>query len=137
MDIFYQLKPLINNLNNTTSVITREKTTEQKKQVIVRTNTSFISPSSIEESSGSNSPYSFDDILTDNDKERIDMVYDNSAVNSQGVNNTYSLDLNLSKKEILELVKYFFSIYTLNQDEATELKRKIKNYSTEVFIILK
>ncbi|KAL6594914.1 hypothetical protein U3516DRAFT_566798 [Neocallimastix sp. 'constans'] len=131
MDIFYQLKPLINNLNNTTSVITREKTTEQKKQVIVRTNTSFISPSSIEESSGSNSPYSFDDILTDNDKERIDMVYDNSAVNSQGVNNTYSLDLNLSKKEILELVKYFFSIYTLNQDEATELKRKIKNYSTE------
>jgi len=132
MDISYQLKPLINNLNNTSSVITREKVDESKNQIVLKNNASFIAVSSDEpSSSNSSSPYSFDDILTDNDKERIDMVYDNNTVNSQGANNTYSLDLNLSKREILDLVKYFFSVYTINQEDASELKRKIKNYSTE------
>jgi len=128
MDISYQLKPLINNLNNTNSVTTRA--VEPKNKVVLKNNTSLNASSSLDEASSSNSPYAFDDILTDNDKEKVDMVYDVSAVNRQGVNN-YSLDLNLSKSEILDLVKYFFSVYTISQNEASELKHKIKSYSTE------
>jgi len=133
MDISYQLKPLINNLNNTISVTSREKAVEPKNQVVLKNNTRLNASSSLDEPSSSSSPYAYDDILTDNDKGKVDMVYDVSAVNRQGVNN-YSLDLNLSKSEILELIKYFFSVYTISQNEASELKRKIKNYSTEVFI---
>jgi len=141
MDVSYQLKPLINNLNNTSLVTTRDVTTKSKAlearpPALLNNKLSFCSNNSSNDGSATDnsqvgSPFSFEDILTDNDKERVDMVYDNSVIESQGINNTYALDLNLNKKDILELIKYFFSVYTIKKEEAQELKYKIKNYSTE------
>ncbi|ORX59909.1 hypothetical protein BCR36DRAFT_342003 [Piromyces finnis] len=136
MDVSYQFKPLINNLNNISTVTTREIIPREKSLLEVKHSTllnnklSFSIPNEGSNSDSANSPFSFEDLLIDNDKERIDMVYDNSAIVLQGVN-TYSLDLNLTKKDILELIKYFFSVYTIDKEETQELKYKIRNYSTE------
>jgi len=138
MEASYQLKPLINNLNNTSLVTTRTSATKGNNleiKPILNNRLSFynIDGNADDLQGGPNTSFSFEDILTDNDKERVDMIYDNSI--TQGVSNNYSLDLNLTKKDILDMIKYFFSVYTVSKDEAQELKYKIRNYSTEVIII--
>ena len=142
MDVSYQLKPLINNLNNTSSVTTREIISREKSLIeakppaLLNNKLSFTSSNEGSNADSSISPFSFEDILTDNDKERIDMVYDNSVIEQQGGANNCHLDLNLTKKDILELIKYFFSVYTIDKEDAQELKYKIKNYTTEVSKII-
>jgi len=134
MEASYQLKPLINNLNNTSLVTTRTsaiKGNNLEIKPILNNRLSFynIDGNTDDLQGGPNTSFSFEDILTDNDKERVDMIYDNSI--TQGVSNNYSLDLNLTKKDILDMIKYFFSVYTVSKDEAQELKYKIRNYTTE------